>query len=335
MKPTYRDLAGAALTAVFIISSALAQSPPEVRSEPPNFVRDRMPHAAGADKLNDAAAANALLGMKVRSGSGKNIGRVEEIAVDLESGRVLQVILSTGGFLGIRDIHKAVPSGTLHRDLSHKVLILDADPERLKSAPPFEMSMWVQSSDVPHLKAVYRHFGEEAAFQFIQPKEPIPSGTPLDEAIPKTGELWDRAHLADAKHGIIPLARFNHIQKVSHLLGMGVQNLQAEKLGKVEDILIDLPSGRLVAVVVSTGGILGIGDEQSAVPPVSFHLDPERDSLQLDATKTSLEQAPHFKASRWPHFSEPSYVDEVYRAYRVEPYFAPPSPTPPKSPSEK
>ena len=120
---------------------------------------------------------------------------------------------------------------------------------------------------------------------------------------------------------MIPVSRLSRVQKASKLVGTSVKNLQDEKLGKVENILVDLPSGRVVAVIVSSGGFLGMGDELSAVPPTALRFTADRDTLQLDASKEMLSNAPHFKANQWPDFGQPSYADGVYRAYRVEPYF--------------
>jgi hypothetical protein len=104
-------------------------------------------------------------------------------------------------------------------------------------------------------------------------------------------------------------------------MGTPVNNLQDEKLGKVENLLVDLPAGRIVAVIVSSGGFLGMGDELSAVPPTALRFTADRDILQLDASKEMLASAPHFKANQWPDFAQPTYSSGVYRAYKVEPYF--------------
>ena len=120
---------------------------------------------------------------------------------------------------------------------------------------------------------------------------------------------------------MIPVSRLSQLQKASKLIGTPVNNLQAEKLGKVENILVDLPAGRLVAVVVSSGGFLGMGDELSAVPPTALRFTADRDTLQLDASKELLASAPHFKANQWPDFAQPAYSGGVYRAYKVDPYF--------------
>jgi hyperosmotically inducible protein len=110
-------------------------------------------------------------------------------------------------------------------------------------------------------------------------------------------------------------------------MGTPVNNLQDEKLGKVENLLVDLTAGRIVTVIVSSGGFLGMGDELSAVPPTTLRFTADRDTLQLDASKEMLASAPHFKANQWPNFNERSYTHGVYRAYNIEPYFTDAGPT--------
>jgi hyperosmotically inducible periplasmic protein len=111
------------------------------------------------------------------------------------------------------------------------------------------------------------------------------------------------------------------VAKASELIGMTVKNRQDETLGKVADLALDVESGRIVALIVSSGGFLGIGNELSAVPPTALRFNTDRDTLQLDASKEMLSNAPHFKADQWPDFGQPEYAAGIYRAYQVEPYF--------------
>ncbi len=94
---------------------------------------------------------------------------------------------------------------------------------------------------------------------------------------------------------MIPASRLSQVQKASKLMGTPVNNLQDEKLGKVENLLVDLPSGRVVAVIVSSGGFLGMGDELSAVPPTALRFTTDRDTLQLDASKEMLSKRAAFQ----------------------------------------
>ncbi len=303
-----------------------------------------------ADRLNEAAKANDIIGITVKNYLGEKLGKVEDIAVDVESGRIVQVILSSGGFIGIGDTLTAVPPGALHHDAGQKVLHLDTTKEKLKSAPKFEMEKWAECCDSAHLTEVYRHYGQESSLRFIHRGDAMlesgrdnvgqrktdrqaaarreraldgrktPDGTPdTTSDVGANRRIKDRA--VNEKQSMIPLSRLSQVQKASKLMGTPVKNLQDEKLGAVENILLDLPSGRIVAVVVSSGGFLGIGDELSAIPPTALRFSPDREYLQLDISKEMLGNAPHFSANQWPDFGQPAYAHGIYRAYNVEPYF--------------
>jgi hypothetical protein len=209
-----------------------------------------------------------------------------------------------------------VPPGALHHDVTNKVLHLDASKEKLKAAPKFEMSKWAECCDSNHLCEVYRHYGEEPAFKFIHKGD-----APDTVSTRKADGTWDKDRISSESQSMIPVSRLSQVQKASKVMGTPVKNLQDEKLGKVENILLDLPSGRIVAIVVSSGGFLGLGDELSAVPPTALRFNADRDTLQLDASKETLSNAPHFKANQWPDFAQPGYAGGVYRAYKVQPYF--------------
>jgi hypothetical protein len=216
------------------------------------------------------------------------------------------------------------------------VLHLKADKAKLESAPKFDADKWADSSSSNRLAAVYRHYGEEPAFNFIGPGETRREGqrnqtdqrNRTDQAADarnvgtrNNDRAWDQSRSARARQAMIPAERLGQLQQASKLIGMTVKNRQDETLGDVENLLVDLPSGRLVAVVLSSGGFLGMGDELSAVPPTALQFSADRDSLQLDATKEKLSSAPHFKANQWPDFAQPEQAGGVYHAYQVEPYF--------------
>jgi hyperosmotically inducible protein len=307
--------------------SALAQDAPNPQTDRPDLSRDRMSHAPHHNRLNDAAKASDVIGMTVKNYQDEKLGKVEDLAVDVESGRVVQVILSTGGFIGIGDRLTAVPPQALHHDVALKVLHLNANKEKLKAAPQFEMSKWVEYSDADHLAEVYRLYGQEPAFGFIQTRTAVldgqrnAEGAPNVASTPKSDGTNGQDRIWRESQSLIPASRLSGLQKATKLMGTSVKNLQDEKLGKVENLLVDLPSGHIVAVIVSSGGFLGLGDELSAVPPTAMRFTAERDTLQLDASRETLSNAPHFNANQWPDLGQPSYAEGVYRAYRVEPYF--------------
>jgi sporulation protein YlmC with PRC-barrel domain len=267
-------------------------------------------------QLNEAAKATDIIGMTVKNDQGQKLGKVDDLAVDVESGRIVQVILSSGGFVGMGDTLTAVPPEALHRDAAHKDLLLDADKEKLRGAPKFEMSQWAQDGDADHLSKVYSYYGQENAFRFVQTNDAVAAGQGNRDGsanTPATGKTDETC--------MIPASRLSQVQRASKLMGDPVKNQQGEKIGKVENILVDLPAGRMVAVVISSGGFLGMDDELSAIPPTALRFTTDRDGLQIDASKEMLSNAPHFKADQWPDFAQPGYAAGVYSAYHVQPYF--------------
>ena len=304
-----------ASTASFLACAALAEDTPNPKTDRPDYTRNGMPHARRTDQLNGAAKASDLIGMEVKNYQGEKLGKVDDLAIDVESGRIVDVILSTGGFLGVGDSLHAVPPGALHHDVANKVVHLNADKEKLKGAPKFEMSKWAECCDSNHVAEVYRHYGEEPYFTFNHRGD-----------FPNTAAIRSRDGIRDKDRSVTDTdnksgSPLGYVQKASKIMGTSVKNMQDEKLGKVENLMMDLGAGRVVAVIISSGGFLGMGDELSAVPPTALKFNPERDVLQLDASKDVLSSAPHFKSSEWPDLGQPIYADGVYRSYHVEPYF--------------
>jgi hyperosmotically inducible protein len=325
MKTKFKIVINASAVSLLTIAALAQETPtPNRKTDESDYTRNRAVQTRKTDRPSGTAKSSEIIGMTVKNYQDVKLGKVEELAVDVESGRILQVILSTGGLIGIGDTLTAVPPGALHHDVVNKVLHLNADKEKLKNAPKFEMTKWAQCCDSNHLSEVYRYYGQEPSFTFIRKgdgdlnrlRNTDPSANPL--LTRKADGTWENPDM-------IPESRLNYLQKASKLRGLPVKNLQDEKLGKVDNIILDLPAGRIVAMIVSSGGFLGMGDELSAIPPTAFRLTTPRsstdlDSLQLDASKETLSSAPHFKANQWPDFDQPSYVYGVYRAYRVEPY---------------
>jgi len=173
------------------------------------------------------------------------------------------------------------------------------------------MGKWSEQSDANHVKTLYRHYGTEPDFTFAS------AGSMRDR---ERDEKKADKHTADSARN--PWGRVTEVRRASKIVGMPVHNLQNTKLGDVENLSIDLDSGRVVAVVISSGGFLGIGDELSAVPPSALRVNRGSDGFLLDATKESMTSAPRFRSNQWPDFGEATYTGEIYRAYRTEPYFS-------------
>jgi sporulation protein YlmC with PRC-barrel domain len=105
------------------------------------------------------------------------------------------------------------------------------------------------------------------------------------------------------------------------LEGDRVVNAAGEDLGKIRDIMIDVPSGQVAYAVLSSGGMLGIGDRLFAVPWSAMALDADRHCFVLDVGRERLKSAPGFDKDHWPSMADPVWATSVHEYYGTTPYW--------------
>jgi sporulation protein YlmC with PRC-barrel domain len=103
------------------------------------------------------------------------------------------------------------------------------------------------------------------------------------------------------------------------LIGDPVRNSAREDLGKIEDLMIDLTTGRVAYCVLSFGGFLGVGNKLFAVPFNAMTVDAADKCFVLDVPKDRLKNAPGFDKDNWPDLNETGYRSQVYAFYNVKP----------------
>ena len=90
--------------------------------------------------------AKDLMGMAVRNAADENLGKIEDVVIDLDTGHIRYAVLSFGGFLGVNDKFFAVPWKALRmtpdKDGKGYHVQLSVDKERLKTAPGFPKDNW-------------------------------------------------------------------------------------------------------------------------------------------------------------------------------------------------
>ena len=92
--------------------------------------------------------ANTLRGDKVTNAQGEDLGKVEEIMLELETGKVAYVVLSFGRVSWMPNNKLfAVPWGSFSISFHDKKFILNVSKETLKSAPGFDRDKWPDTPD--------------------------------------------------------------------------------------------------------------------------------------------------------------------------------------------
>src|SRR5919197_6711062 len=118
-----------------------------------------------------------------------------------------------------------------------------------------------------------------------------------------------------------PERRYRRVLSASSLTGDSVKNAAGENLGKVDEIMIAIPSGRVAYAVLSFGGVLRMGNKLFAVPWELLTVDEDRKCFILDVDKATLENAPGFDKDNWPDMAEISWGTRIYGHYGRRPYW--------------
>jgi sporulation protein YlmC with PRC-barrel domain len=280
----------------------------------------------------NTAKASHILGMNIRNYQNEKLGKVTDFAIDLASGRIVEVILSTSGFLDIDHTFIAVPPEVFHQAAGQKVLHLDATLTFINDAPKFVYAHWNQSTGSNDVAEAYGYFGVHPYFVPVGPYRTTSVDGVFASTLPRNMDgtintagahtadgihndevardlqepsdpfltqypdgTWTTNHVAGKSGAISTWSSMVYVERLSRLMGKSVNNSQNEKLGKVENVIVDLQAGRIVAVIISSRGFAGAGNTLTAVSPAKLRYNAEDHSLQLDISKAVLANAPHFK----------------------------------------
>lgn len=118
-----------------------------------------------------------------------------------------------------------------------------------------------------------------------------------------------------------PDKRYRRVLAASTMEGDNVQNSAGESLGKVDEIMIDIPSGKVAYAVLSFGGVLGIGNKLFAVPWNALRLDEDEKVFILNVDKRTMESAPGFDKDNWPDMANTTWATGLFQHYGTTPYW--------------
>lgn len=101
--------------------------------------------------------------------------------------------------------------------------------------------------------------GAAAAQSAGSPGAETPRGTASPSVTSPTGAPAVTSPAAAATHQL-------KTARLSKLDGVNIYDSNTKKIGEVQDVIVDPASGKVQHVLVSIGGVMGIGDKQYAVP---------------------------------------------------------------------
>ena len=106
----------------------------------------------------DIVKGSKVIGKTVQDMAGKELGKIEDLAIDEVVGEVRYAVLSFGGILGVGEKYFAIPWEALTLSDDHKHFVLDVQEKTLEEAPGFNKDSWPDFADPAYYVTVYEFY---------------------------------------------------------------------------------------------------------------------------------------------------------------------------------
>lgn len=137
--------------------------------------------------------------------------------------------------------------------------------------------------------------------------------------------MYDKTYEADNRTGLNqegpdanrPVQRLT----ATSIIGDKVENTDGEDLGRIDNLMINIRTGKIEYVVLEYGSFLGLGGKLFAIPFSELRLAPGRHVFILNRDEDYIKNSPGFDKDHWPDTNDHSYYGNVdsYWGYTVAP----------------
>jgi sporulation protein YlmC with PRC-barrel domain len=252
-----------------------------------------MSGAAAQDVQPPLYKLRSVIGHTVENQHGKTLGHIEEVVIDAATGDIAYAVLAFGEFLGVGGKLFALPWHVLQQPDKGQTFRLEMTAEQLKKAPGFDKEQWPDMEERHWTDAIHAYYGRP----------------------PYVGkELPPKTTSETVQH--VP----HRLLRAGYVLKGTVMNTRGQRLGNVEEVVIDAATGQVAYAVLSVGEFLGAGGKLFALPWHALQQSAGLGTFVLDIDKETLQKAPGFDKDHWPNMADPRWQATVHSYYKQQPY---------------
>jgi sporulation protein YlmC with PRC-barrel domain len=246
---------------------------------------------------NGLIRARATVGKNLKDDDGQEVGTVRDYIIDTQRNQVALVIVSfgeqvdLGGPIRLGGQYVAVPFDQFSPAEDGNGLTTTVTKQQLEQANPFKSNQFPDFSSSQRVQQAYEAFGAEPYW--------------MQGAEAEAGE-GEPASLA--------------VVRATKVLGKSARNDDNERLGKLQDMVIDTREGRIVYGVLAGGGVLGVGDRLTLVPYSALEYQKAQQQFVADATPQQI-RARAFARNSWPDLTNEQWASQTHEQFGEQPYW--------------
>lgn len=255
--------------------------------------------------------AGDLLEFDVYNMQGQKLGAIEDIVLDAHSAEVAYIVLEHDD--PVFDKHFAVPLGLvkLGRADNERVAVIDVPAAALRQAPTFdenEIQSWPERANPFFARFMQPRERAEFEGRGIPPQPAERSRIPIADEDRETWDIdrWFSFH--------DPMES----RRLTQIIGMDVQNLRDDDLGEIEDVAVDMRTGRVAYAIISYGGALEVGQEMAAVPWTAMKPRLDDDEFVLNTDRGDLTE---YRIEPNENLASVDFGRRLHERFNLEPYW--------------
>jgi uncharacterized protein YrrD len=109
--------------------------------------------------------------------------------------------------------------------------------------------------------------------------------------------------------------------RAKKVLGTKVSDTAGNKIGQIEDVILDKQSNSILFAVVGFGGFLGMAEKYHPIPWSSLDFDPVENTYVVSFTKEQLQAAPAGSIEELTRDDGMLFRDRAYDHYKAPRYW--------------
>jgi sporulation protein YlmC with PRC-barrel domain len=106
--------------------------------------------------------ASSIIGDKIENLQGEDLGKIDNLMINIETGQIEYAVLEFGSFLGMGGKLFAIPYPQLYLNSDKECFILDREREAFKNMPGFDKNHWPDTNDHSYYDDVDVYWGATA-----------------------------------------------------------------------------------------------------------------------------------------------------------------------------
>ena len=109
--------------------------------------------------------------------------------------------------------------------------------------------------------------------------------------------------------------------RAKKVIGTSVNDKSGQKIGEIEDVVLDKQSNNIMFAVVSFGGFLGAGEKFHPIPWAALDYDESEGAYTVPYTKDQLKAAPAGSVSELVREGGLTVREQTYSYYKTPRYW--------------